>query len=113
MSPARRWIAAGLIALLLPVSALATVCAAWCEGAPVAVDAIAQAADTPSPDAGGTPCAAASLCAFAVTPAVPGHAISVAVAPRANVAPDDPGARSVPAEPSPPPEPPARLAPTA
>lgn len=113
MPPARHWIAAGLIALLLPVSALATVCAAWCHEAPASAVTVAQVADATSPAAAEAPCAAAGLCAFAVTPAMPGLPISIAVAAPATVVPDDPGARSVPADPAPPPEPPARLAPTA
>lgn len=111
MVSARRWIAAALIGMLLPVGAIASVCSAWCAGerAPATVSVANDASEAaPGEVAAAAPCAAASLCAFAATPAVPAARVVLAPPALADAPPEDPGARSLPAEPAPPLEPPAR-----
>jgi len=106
----RRWIAAALLAAMMPLSVLASICAAHCppheagEALTVTVDASTQPDDGASaPDAG---CVAASLCAFASSPPIASSPPSCGVLLLAQSSPHGPGALALPAEPSPPPVPP-------
>lgn len=99
---ARRFVAAALLAALMPLAAFASICAAHC-GAGAAVASVAPSQDpTTTEDA---PCAAQALCLFAQ--AVPLSASTATTLP----AFDDVSAHAassvaVTAEPAPPPVPP-------
>lgn len=105
-----RWIAVGLIAYLAPLLTFASLCAAMCadEGSRVIVETVqapshhSEQADASS----GLPFAASAVCLFAATPALTGTSRPFAMSATAEGSPIDSGARSLPAEPAPPLEPP-------